>query len=53
MMLGTIATGAEVSGLEGERLSEDIQVYLGNTAGSVPDHQNKAIHMNYLASKCI
>ena len=27
--------------------------YLGDTAGSVPDHHNKASHTKYLVFKCI
>jgi hypothetical protein len=30
-----------------------IQTYLGDIAGSVPDHRNKASHTNFLVSQCI
>ena len=30
-----------------------VWAYLGDTAGSIPDHRNKASHVNFLASQCI
>jgi hypothetical protein len=30
-----------------------VQAYLGDSAGLVPDHRNKASHTNFLGSQCI
>jgi hypothetical protein len=37
----------------GSNTLELVEAYPGDTASSVPDHGNKAGHMNFLASHCI